>query len=143
MIRGIIIAIAFAALAFLVIGNARAQSMFPSDANGNGTQIIARGAPAGCPFRRFCGCALAKYLGISDKRLNLAWNWARLFPRRSHPAPGLAAVRHGHVMYIEAAAGDGQWLIRDYNSGGGLSRLHVRSVRGFVFVDPSVRHAGL
>jgi hypothetical protein len=39
-------------------------------------------------------------------------------------------------MYIEAAAGNGQWLIRDYNSGGGLSRMHVRDVRGYIFVNP-------
>jgi hypothetical protein len=40
------------------------------------------------------------------------------------------------VMYIEGPAGNGQWLIRDYNSGGGLSRVHVRDVRGYVFVNP-------
>ena len=84
-----------------------------------GTVIGSR--PAGCPHR-YCGCGLRKYLGISDARLNLASNWARLLPREAGPRPGLAAVRRGHVMYIEAAAGNGQWLIRDYNSGGGLSR---------------------
>lgn len=83
---------------------------------------------------------MRKYLGIADTRLNLAWNWARLFPRMPGPAAGLAAVRHGHVMYIEASLGGGRWLIRDYNSGGGLSRLHVRDVRGYVFVNP---HAGI
>lgn len=97
-------------------------------------QIIG-GRPAGCPHR-YCGCGLRKYLGISDTRLNLAWNWARLFPREHSPRPGLAAVRKGHVMYIEASAGNGQFLIRDYNSGRGLSRLHVRDVRGYVFVNP-------
>jgi hypothetical protein len=91
--------------------------------------------PAGCPHS-YCGCGLRIYLGLSDKRLNLASNWARLLPRAAGPAPGLAAVRSGHVMYIESAAGNGQWLIRDYNSGGGLSRLHVRDVRGYVFVSP-------
>lgn len=91
--------------------------------------------PSGCPHA-YCGCGLRKYLGLSDVRLNLASNWARLFPREASPRPGLAAVRSGHVMYIEAAAGNGQWLIRDYNSGGGLSRLHVRDVRGYVLVNP-------
>jgi hypothetical protein len=91
--------------------------------------------PNGCPHA-YCGCGLRKYLGLEDKRLNLASNWARLFPRASGPRAGLAAVRRGHVMYIESAAGDGHWLVRDYNSGGGLSRLHVRDVRGYVFVDP-------
>ena len=35
-------------------------------------------------------------------------------------------------MYIESSAGDGQWLVRDYNSGRGLSRVHVRDVLEFV-----------
>ena len=98
-----------------------------------GTVIGAR--PEGCPHA-YCGCGLRKYLGLADVRLNLASNWARLFPREAAPRPGLAAVRSGHVMYIEASAGDGGWLIRDYNSGGGLSRLHVRDLRGYVFVNP-------
>jgi len=117
---------------------ARARAM---DANGNrvarlveeGTVIGAR--PDGCPHA-YCGCGLRKYLGLSDKRLNLASNWSRLFPHEPAPRPGLAAVRSGHVMYIEGAAGNGQWLIRDYNSGGGLSRVHVRDLHGYVFVNP-------
>ena len=102
-----------------------------------GTVIGSR--PAGCPYR-YCGCGLRMYLGLSDVRLNLASNWARLLPREAGPRPGLAAVRSGHVMYIESAAGNGQWLIRDYNSGGGLSRMHVRDVRGYIFVNP---HGGM
>ena len=39
-------------------------------------------------------------------------------------------------MYIVSAAGHGLWTVRDYNSGGGLSRIHVRDVRGYVFVNP-------
>ncbi len=99
----------------------------------NGT--IIGGRPDGCPHA-YCGCGLRKYLGLDDKRLNLAWNWARFFPRVAGPAPGMAAVRGHHVMYIEAAAGDGLWTVRDYNSGHGLSRVHVRDVRGYVFVNP-------
>ena len=101
---------------------------------------IIGGRPPDCP-RSYCGCGLRKYLGLTDKRLNLARNWARLFPRVSGPRAGVAAVRRGHVMYIESSAGDGQWLVRDYNSGGGLSRVHVRDVRGHVFVDPHARLA--
>jgi hypothetical protein len=114
----------------------RARATF----EGKGTYNVDNGRiigsrPAGCPHA-YCGCGLRKYLGLSDVRLNLASNWARIFPRAPGPAAGLVAVRPGHVMYIEASAGNGQWLIRDYNSGGGLSRLHVRGVRGYVFVDP-------
>jgi hypothetical protein len=129
-----------------VCGGAIATRPAALDAAGNramatadaGTIIGTR--PEGCP-RTYCGCGLRKYLGLSDVRLNLAAMWARLFPRESAPRPGLAAVRTGHVMYIEAAAGEGQWLIRDYNSGGGLSRLHVRDVRGYIFVNPHAQLA--
>jgi len=91
--------------------------------------------PSGCPHA-YCGCGLRKYLGLADARLNLASNWARYFPHESGPRVGLAAVRNHHVMYIESSAGNGQWVVRDYNSGGGMSRVHVRDVRGYVFVNP-------
>ncbi len=91
--------------------------------------------PSGCPHA-YCGCGLRKYLGLSDVRLNLASNWARYFPHESGPRAGLAAVRNHHVMYIESSAGNGQWIVRDYNSGGGMSRVHTRDVRGYVFVNP-------
>lgn len=103
-------------------------------------ETIIGSRPSDCPHS-YCGCGLRKYLGLSDTRFNLASNWARLFPRESGPRAGLAAVRNHHVMYIEAAAGNGQWLIRDYNSGGGLSRMHVRDVRGYVFVNPRAQVA--
>ena len=99
------------------------------------TGTIIGSRPAGCPHS-YCGCGLRMYLGLSDVRLNLASNWARLLPRAYGPEAGLAAVRSHHVMYIESAAGNGQWLVRDYNSGGGLSRMHVRDVRGYIFVNP-------
>jgi hypothetical protein len=135
--KGITVAIALTTL-FILTLNARSE---PFDANGNQTQIIAKGAPSGCPFRRFCGCALAQFLSLDnrDGRYNLAWNWQRLHPRTT-ARPGAAAVRHGHVMLLVAPTQkDGWFVVRDYNSGGGKSRIHVRSVRGFVFVDPSQR----
>jgi hypothetical protein len=104
-------------------------------ADASGRASVIGGRPSGCPHA-YCGCGLRKYLGLSDTRLNLAWNWARLFPHVSGPSAGVAAVRHHHVMYIEGRAGNGEWLVRDYNSGGGLSRVHERSVRGYVFVNP-------
>jgi hypothetical protein len=129
-----------------VAGRVAAERVAVVDAAGNravraaddGTVIGSR--PSGCPHS-YCGCGLRIYLGLADVRLNLASNWARLFPRESAPRAGLAAVRSGHVMYIEAAAGDGLWLIRDYNSGGGLSRVHVRDVRGYTFVNPHAQVA--
>jgi hypothetical protein len=50
--------------------------------------------------------------------------------------PDLQPSEAAMSLYIEAAAGNGQWLIRDYNSGGGLSRMHVRDLRGYIFVNP-------
>jgi hypothetical protein len=104
------------------------------------TGSVIGGRPNDCPHA-YCGCGLRKYLGLSDKRLNLASNWARLLAREPGPRAGVAAVRNHHVMYIEGATSKGQWLVRDYNSGGGLSRLHVRDVRGYVFVNPHTQLA--
>jgi hypothetical protein len=103
------------------------------DANGNAVNIIG-GRPAGCPHS-YCGCGLRKYLGLSDKRLNLAWNWARLFPR-TYAHAGAAAVRAHHVMLLVRHVSGSNWIVRDYNSGNGVSRIHERNVRGYVFVNP-------
>jgi hypothetical protein len=104
-------------------------------------ETIIGGRPAGCPHA-YCGCGLRHYLGIDDPRLNLAWNWARLF-QRDVAAPGRAAVWHHHVALIEQVVGPHMALLRDYNSGRGLSRLHVRSLAGAVIVNPSIRVARL
>ena len=110
------------------------RSVARVDANGNTVTMIG-GRPAGCPHA-YCGCGLRKYLGLSDKRLNLAWNWARLFPRTRARA-GAAAVRRHHVMLLVRHVSGSRWIVRDYNSGNGLSRIHERDVRGYIFVNPS------
>jgi hypothetical protein len=110
------------------------------DANGNRAEFIG-GRPAGCPHA-YCGCGLARYLGLSDKRLNLAWNWARFFPH-THAHSGAVAVRHHHVMQLVEHVGGSLWKVRDYNGGHHLSWIHVRDVRGYVFVDPRARTAEL
>lgn len=107
-----------------------------ADANGNAVIVIG-GRPPGCPHA-YCGCGLRKYLGLSDKRLNLAWNWAVLFPRTS-ARPGAAAVRHHHVMLLVRHVSGSNWVVRDYNSGKGLSRIHVQNVRHYVFVSPHAK----
>jgi hypothetical protein len=108
------------------------------DANGNDGTVIG-GRPAGCPYQ-YCGCGLARYLGLGDKRLNLAWNWARLFARTSAYA-GAAAVRYHHVVLLVQQVAGTIWTVRDYNGGRHLSYIHERDVRGYVFVDPSRRIA--
>src|SRR6185369_15944105 len=104
----------------------------PLDASGNRQEVIG-GRPAGCPHA-YCGCGLRKYLGIDDVRLNLAANWAKFFPR-THAQPGAAAVRRHHVMLLLSPISQTTWMVRDYNSGGGLSRIHARDIRGFQFVS--------
>ncbi|WP_338633267.1 hypothetical protein [Afipia carboxidovorans] len=98
------------------------------------SQVIG-GRPAGCPHR-FCGCGASLHLfGKIIPRLNLAANWLR-FPRAA-PAPNMAAARRGHVMVLKRHLGGSTWLVWDANSGGGKTRLHARSIAGFVIVDPS------
>ena len=108
-----------------------ARSSQVIDANGN----VVAGRPVGCPHA-FCGCEASRYLfGTIRADLNLASNWTRKFPRTS-PAPGMAAVRNHHVMVLMSHVGGNDWLVHDGNSGGGLTRDHVRSISGYVFVDP-------
>jgi hypothetical protein len=100
------------------------------------------GRPAGCP-KRYCGCATAiKLFGRVRPELHLAANWLRKFPRTS-PAPMMAAARSGHVMLLLEHVGGDRWKTWDANSGGGLTRIHVRSIRGFAVVNPHGSFAGL
>jgi hypothetical protein len=48
----------------------------------------------------------------------------------------MAAARPGHVMVLLEHVGGDRWLTYDGNSGGGRTRIHVRSIRGFVTVNP-------
>jgi hypothetical protein len=66
--------------------------------------------------------------------LNLAANWRR-FPRAT-PAPGMAAVRSGHVMILQQHVGGDIWYVHDGNSGGHVTREHPRSIAGYTIVDP-------
>jgi hypothetical protein len=101
------------------------------DANGN----VVGGRPEGCPHA-FCGCEASRYLfGTIRADLNLASSWIRKFPR-TYPAPGKAAVRNHHVMVLMSHVDGSDWLVHDGNSGGGLTRDHVRSISGYMIVDP-------
>lgn len=129
--------IVIAAMLALLITPAHARHRHYVDANGN----VIGGRPAGCPHA-YCGCGLRKYLGIDDVRLNLAWNWAKLFPR-TFAHSGAAAVRHHHVMLLVSQVSGSIWTVRDFNGGRHLTWLHDRDTRGYVFVEPSSRMAGL
>src|SRR5579872_5706575 len=92
------------------------------------------GRPAGCPHA-FCGCEASLYLFHRIiPELNLAWNWRR-FPRAA-PAPGMAAVRPGHVMILQSQIAGNVWSVHDGNSGNHLTREHARSIAGYIVVNP-------
>ncbi len=95
---------------------------------------VVGGRPAGCPHQ-FCGCEASRYVfGKVRPELNLASNWAR-FPRTT-PASGMVAVRNHHVMVLMRHDGGKNWLVHDGNSGNGLTREHVRSISGYIVVNP-------
>lgn len=96
--------------------------------------VVASGRPIQCPHR-YCGCDLAiEVFGKADPSLFAAAAWFR-FPRAA-PAPGMVAVRKHHVMRLIEPVGN-HWRVRDPNSGGGLTREHVRSLSGFTIVNPN------
>ena len=110
----------------------------PTDANGNA--VVIGGRPTGCP-RRYCGCSASIYVfGKIRPELNLALNWARKFPRTT-PAPGMVAARSGHVFVLMSHVAGNEWLVHDGNSGGGLTREHVRSISGYKIVNPHGSYA--
>jgi hypothetical protein len=112
----------------------RSYAQAPVLTDANGGSVISR-RPAGCPHA-FCGCEASLYLfGRIRAELNLASNWMRKFPRTS-PAPGMAAVRNHHVMVLMSHVEGNNWMVHDGNSGGGLTREHVVSIRGYVIVNP-------
>lgn len=101
-------------LAFLLI--------FSTDAN------AAR--PAGCPARAWCGCYLAAHLGIHDRSLWLARNWARRGTSAGGPAVGAIVVWRHHVGKIVGQSG-GRWIVHSGNDGRAV-RTRARSLAGAI-----------
>lgn len=64
------------------------------------------GRPAGCPPRRWCGCYLAAHLGIQNRSLWVARNWAGIGQRAGGPSTGVIAVWPHHVGLIKAMEGN-------------------------------------
>lgn len=86
----------------------------------------------------FCGCALSvKIFGrvVNTPNLKLAAEWKRAFPR-TRPAPGMVAARSGHAFQLVSHIKGHHWIVWDPNSGGGMIRLHARSIRPYTIVDP-------
>lgn len=91
--------------------------------------------PDGCPRRSFCGCGAAvRVFGAPVRSLWAAAAWFK-FPRTT-PAPGMVAVRRHHVFVLERHLEGSTWLAFDANSGGHATRIHARSIEGYVIVNP-------
>jgi hypothetical protein len=135
--------VAFALIAFLLF-SVQAEARFrhhtrdqlmQSMASIPNDERIVNGRPPGCPHA-FCGCEASLFkFGRIIPELNLASNWRR-FPRAA-PAPGMAAVRSGHVMILQQQVSGNVWNVHDGNSGGHATREHARSIAGYAIVDPS------
>ena len=94
--------------------------------------------PDGCPHVAFCGCGAAvRVFGKAVRSLWLAVNWLGF--SRTDPAPGMVGVTRHHVMVLESHVQGDQWVVYDANSGGHLTRVHVRSIAGYTIVNP---HSG-
>lgn len=98
--------------------------------------------PAECHIRiagrliPYCMCALSvKIFGKVIPDLNLAANWPKRFPK-ARPEPGMVAARPGHGFQLLAHVRGDVWKVWDANSGGGLIRIHERSIAGYQIVNP-------
>ena len=104
-----------------------------TSAPASGAEIVSH--PHGCPRIAFCGCGVSvEIFGRPIRELFLARNWFK-FPR-ARPAPGMVAVRRHHVMAIRAVDANGNAVVYDPNSGGHKTRIHQRSLAGYVIVNP-------
>lgn len=91
--------------------------------------------PEGCPRRAFCGCGAAlAVFGKNVRELWLARNWFKF--QRTSPASGMVAVRRSHVFVLRSHVSGNDWMVEDYNSGRGKSRIHIRSIAGHTIVNP-------
>lgn len=95
------------------------------------------GRPSGCPSRAWCGCYLSKHLGLNDRALWLARNWARIGSAASGPAPGVVVVWPHHVGLIRHVTGPGRAVVLSGNDGRAV-RERERSLRGVI----AYRHVG-
>ncbi len=92
--------------------------------------------PAGCPRRLFCGCGVSvKAFGRPIRELFLASNYGYYFNAGSF-APGNAAWRPGHVVYILGGTRS-HALTYDPNSGQGKTRVHRQDLSRYRIADLS------
>lgn len=115
----------------LLLGSVLVTEAKPSQ--GPATQYLPH--PAGCPARLFCACGAAvKIFGSARRDLWHTSAWMK-FPR-ANPAPGMVAVNSRHMFVIDKVLPNGMVMAYDYNSGGGKSRYHIRSLKGYSIHNP-------
>jgi hypothetical protein len=78
----------------------------------------------------WCGWWLGQHLGISDRNLWLARNWASIGTNAGRPDVGVVVVWRHHVGIITGREGSG-WIIKSGNDGHTV-RERVRSISGAI-----------
>lgn len=86
--------------------------------------------PAHCPARAWCGCWLAAHLGISNRSLWLARNWAGIGSKAGGPGAGTIAVWPHHVGLIRAV--DGNRILLLSGNDGRAVRERWRTTAGII-----------
>lgn len=94
------------------------------------------GRPSDCPQRRWCGCWLEHYFGLSDPALWRALNWQGVGQPAAGPAPGVIAIYRrgrngGHVGVITKVIGPGLIVLLSGNDGNAV-RERERSTDGVI-----------
>jgi len=91
----------------------------------------ARQRSAGDPRpQAWCGWQMRQWLGVADRRFNLARAWARFGQPAGGPEVGVVVVWRHHVGLITGRGGAG-WIVKSGNDGHAV-RERVRSLRGAI-----------
>ena len=78
----------------------------------------------------WCGWWLGQHLGISNRNLWLARNWASIGTNAGRPEVGVVVVWRHHVGIITGRDGSG-WVVKSGNDGHAV-RERVRSISGAI-----------
>jgi hypothetical protein len=110
---------------------ARAGARKPRRAPPGLARVMAEGAgrALGRP-RAWCGWWLGRHLGMLDRKLWLAANWARVGRPAHGPAVGAVVVWRHHVGIITGRSAHG-WIVKSGNDGHRV-RERPRSVAGAI-----------
>jgi len=97
---------------------------------------IGRTARTGGRPAAWCGWWLGHHLGINNRGLWLARNWASAGSNAGRPGVGVVVVWRHHVGIITGRVGS-QWIVKSGNDGHAV-RERVRSISGAI----AFRHVG-